>query len=138
MTTQIPEVLLREIGAPELPHLQLFGVKVDDIDSVLGSEEHPSLKAGEPGSLDMCSALWRGYIATLQLKADGSIVLMKFDYLFGRQPKTVNKPLDGDFWLDLRESYESNGLRVPFRKGQLIEDTGEWRTWDGRRLSTRS
>jgi len=133
MTMQAPEVLEREVGAPDLPDLKLFGIQVGDIDEPRASRSYPFAHKGDPSKITMCTALWRGYVSAYRLNSDGRLTLVRFEFPFTPEiaPDHVEEQLVGDFWLDLRAWFMGDGIRVPFRDGRLVADQTQWRPFDG-------
>jgi hypothetical protein len=91
------------------------------------------VSAGDPEKMVECSALWRGYVSSYRLRADGKLVLEKFEYPFSDDaaPDQVHEILQGDFWIDLREWFMGEGFRVPFVDGVIQSDKALWRKTDG-------
>lgn len=133
MTIQAPERLERDDGAAELPPLKLYGVVVGDIDKPESSGGYPFMAKGDPSKMTLCTALWRGYVSGYRLRADGSLVLERFEYPFtpGAAPDLAHEVLAGDFWIELREWFMGSGVRVPFREGRIVQDVSEWRNFEG-------
>lgn len=133
MTTQLAEILFADPGAIELPKMELYGVIVGDIDKPNSWTRYNFVSAGDPSKIVECSALWRGYVSSFRLKADGTLVLEKFEYPFSDdvEPDHVQEILQGDFWIDLREWFMGDGLRVPFVDGVIQSDKSLWRKKEG-------
>ncbi len=133
MTTQLAEILVADPGAIELPNMQLFGVITGDINKPRSCSRYNFVTAGDPAKMVACSALWRGYVSSYRLRADGMLVLEKLEYPFtdNAAPDQVHEVLQGDFWLDLREWFMGEGFRVPFVDGVIQSDKALWRKKDG-------
>ena len=129
MTQQLPEKLIVDPGALELPPMRLFGVIVGNIDDPKSWSGYPFTSKGDPKKITMCTALWRKWVSTYRLKADGTLVLERLEYPYtdGATPDEVDEELTGDFWLDLRESFMGAGTRVPFIAGRIEADRSQWR-----------
>jgi hypothetical protein len=129
MTTQLAEVLVVDPGAIELPQMKLFGVIVGNIDDLESWSGYKFTATGDPSKMTMCTALWRGYVSTYRLKVDGTLVLERLEYPYtdGATPDEVQEPLRGDFWLDLREWFMGNGVKVPFVNGKVQVNQSLWR-----------
>lgn len=129
MTQQLAEKLLVDPGAAELPQMQLFGVIVGDIDDPKSWSGYRFTSKGDPKKTSACTALWRGWVSTYRLKADGTLSLERLEYPYtdGAAPDQVSETLTGDFWLDLRESFMGAGTRVPFVAGRIEPDRSKWR-----------
>src|SRR3954463_9554263 len=65
------------------------------------------------------TALWRGYVSAYRLGANGRLALVRFECPLTPQiaPDAVEELLVGDFWIELRERFMGDGIRVPFRNG---------------------
>jgi len=129
MTMQAPEVLIVEPGAIELPPMKLFSVLVGNIDDPKSLSGYKFATRGNPDKMVMCTALWRGYVSTYRLTASGTLVLERLEYPFTKDaaPDEVHEELHGDFWLDLREWFMGDGVRVPFVDGRVQADQSLWR-----------
>jgi hypothetical protein len=83
-----------------------------------------------PDSTMSRTSLWRGYIATFRLCADGRLELVGYEYPtepyrnFHFEP--VNDFLTGDFSLIFRPFFFGPSTRVPFRNGVIVEDRSRW------------
>jgi len=133
MTTQAPEILVVEPGAIELPAMELYGITVGNIDDPKSCTSYKFATTGSKEKMTMCTALWRGYVSTYRLKADGSLTLEKLEYPFskGVEPDEVNEVLQGDFWLDLREWFMGDGMKIPFVEGKVVADRTQWKLKQG-------
>lgn len=85
---------------------------------------HPSHVRPHPSKVVQCTALWRGYVSAYRLTVDGSLVLTRLVYPFTEDaaPDEANEALRGDFWLDLRDDFLLDGIRVQFRQGRIVVD----------------
>ena len=86
-----------------------------------------------PHNRVVCSANWRGFVATLTLHSDGSLVLNRYnlfiDTILGDGViQEVNKEIPGCFWLEFSDDYTDNPPFVRFAHGKLVEDCDKWRT----------
>lgn len=125
MTHQISEFLERDAGAPALPKLRLYGVYAGDMDHPGPRTRYPALARPDPSKIVHCTALWRGHVSSYCLTSEGTLVLRRLEYPFtdDAAPDEVNETLQGDFWLDMRESFLGDSTRVQFRKGRIVEAT---------------
>ena len=133
MTMQLPEHLVVDEGAVRLPTMQLFGVLVGNIDNPKSWSGYKFSATGNPEKITMCTALWRGYVSTYRLRADGSLTLelLEYPYSDNATPDEVNESLKGNFWLDLRAGFLGDGVRVPFIDGLIQADSSFWRHGQG-------
>jgi hypothetical protein len=79
----------------------------------------------------MCTALWRGYVATFVLQPDGRLRLTAFEYMLGLrkwQKQEVDELLDGDFWVVMKPEFFGQRTYIPFRDGVVVEDREQWFT----------
>lgn len=122
MTHQIAEILERDPGAPPLPMLRLYGVYAGDMDHPGQRTRYPSIVRPDPSKVVQCTALWRGHVSAYRLTVDGSLVLTRLVYPFTEDaaPDEANETLQGDFWLDLRDDFMEDGIRVQFRQGRIV------------------
>lgn len=104
-------------------------------DGVIGDLfDYPRKPIERTGGL--CTACYRGYIASLVLNEDGTLTLAKFEYFtptdsnpLNFEQDIVNKILTGDFWLILRRNFETGPTCfIPFRNGRIIPDRSQWVT----------
>ena len=129
MTAQIPEVLIVEPGSIDLPQMSLYGVFISDLDAPELGARYTFANRGSKDKMMRCSLLWRGCVSKYRLKIDGTLVLERLEYPFteGVLPDEVNEPLQGDFWLDLRESFSGDRVRIPFVDGKIVADKTHWK-----------
>jgi hypothetical protein len=129
MTAQRPEILIVDAEKFRLPATKLYAVCVGDIDEPTSSSRYNFQTQGNQAKMTVCTALWRGYISTYRLRADGTLILERLEYPFtkGAAPDEVLEVIHGDFWLDLRESFLGRGMRIPFVDGKIITDESLWR-----------
>jgi hypothetical protein len=129
MTAQVPEVLIVDPGATELPQMKLYRIIVGDIDNPKSWTAYKFATTRDPPKAKMFSPLWRNFVSTYRLKADGTLVLERREYptAKGTPPDELYEPLRGNFWLDLRESFFGEGVRVPFVDGKIQSDQNLWR-----------
>lgn len=113
MTMQMPEVLVLEERAFELPKFQLYGIKVGDIDDPKTCSGYKFSALGDPKKICVSTALWRGYVSSYLFRSDGAIYLKQLLYpsTEGVDSDEVDEQLIGDFWLDMRQSSEFYGRR---------------------------
>ncbi len=81
----------------------------------------------------MCSALWRGYVATFVLQEDGRLRLAFFEYRLGlrkRERQEVNELLEGDFSMVMKNQFFGPRTYIPFLDGVVVEDQESWFTED--------
>jgi len=133
MTSQVPDILVVEPGSIDLPQMELHGVVIASIDDPKAWTCYKFANKGSEGKMTMCTALWKGYISTYRLKIDGTLVLERLEYPFSRgvDPDEVNEPLQGDFWLDLREWFMGSGVMVPFVDGKIVAEKTHWKYKSG-------
>jgi hypothetical protein len=81
----------------------------------------------------VCSALWRGYIATYTLKEDGSLFLTKLSYpeIFdgshiNAREKEVLEKIEGNFFIEFRASFFGKRFKVPFNNGIIDLNKSNW------------
>lgn len=133
MTIQAPEVLIADPGSIDLPAMKLYGIIVGNIDDSKSCASYKFAIKGTEAKMTTCTALWRGYISTYRLRADGTLTLEKLEYPFtaGAQPDEVHEVLQGDFWLDLREWFLGDGTQIPFVQGKIVADQTQWKRKEG-------
>lgn len=71
------------------------------------------------------SSCWRGYVAYYELSKLGTLRLIKYQDLSGRD-QPVNEILSGDFWLQMSNVGEYEYLYVPFVNGKIVTDKKRW------------
>lgn len=135
MTAQIPEGLINLCPALELGALELHAVIRGDPALNHGwGEPYVFQRPPRPGdgSAGLCSALWRGYVATLCVEADARVVLLSYDYPFredippAQRMESVGEALVGDYWLVFKERFFGPRVYVPARDGHLVVDRTRW------------
>jgi hypothetical protein len=133
MTAQFSETLIADAGSIELPTMRLYEIVTGDIDKPRPWPTYVFATKGDAKKMTMCSALWRGYISSYRLTAQGTLILERLEYPFTEdvQPVDVHEPLNGDFWLDLRESFMGDGFLVPFVDGKVVADRTRWKPTEG-------
>jgi hypothetical protein len=108
--------------------------------------EHPRLDFGDRSLYYVCgtelpvlprisqdarpsSSLWRGYIATFRLTADGRLELIRYEYPYSDiSAHDVEQGfLTGNFSLVLRHLFSGPSIQVPFRDGYVVEDRSQWK-----------
>lgn len=90
-----------------------------------------------PESNRMCSALWRGYVATMRLHPDGRLELEEYAFPFaapGTPPQRCNALFEGNFAITLRPFFFGPSTEVPFHRGRIASDPDEW-TVDDRAMA---
>jgi hypothetical protein len=132
MTNQVPEILIVENGAIELPAMRLYGVIQGDVADRKSWGRYPFETTGSSAKMTECSALWRGFVSTYKLSVDGTLCLEKLEYPFseGAEPDDVHEVLHGNFLLELRESFRGASVRIPFVDGVLVRDQSQWKRED--------
>lgn len=129
MTVQAPDRLILECPAIELGELHLYGIATGDIRLFPGwgtKYAFTNQPLVPPGAV--CSALWRGYVATFCLRADGRLELIRYDYPLSK-PKTgvdISEFLEGDFWMILKSDFKGDRVYVPFVAGRVNPDEAAW------------
>lgn len=123
MTHQLAEILERDEGAPPLPMLSLYGVYAGDKDHPGLRERYLCVVRPDLSKVTQCTALWRGHVSAYRLTVDGRLILTRLVYPFTEDaaPDEANETLQGDFWLDLREGFLHDGIRVQFRQGFIVK-----------------
>jgi hypothetical protein len=121
MTVQQSNILINESNV-DLGWLDPYFVRHDD-----NTDAFP-VSPNLPESSVRCSALWRGYIATMRLHADYRLELEYFDFPFaGDAPlQTCNSYFTGDFSITFRPFFFGPNTIVPFRDGAIVRDRSEW------------
>lgn len=129
VTSQCPEVLVVENGCPGLTGLQLYGIRVGDIDNSRVSKRYVFSSSVSAAKIAPCSALWRGYVSVYRLRPDSTLILERRDFPFndGVPPDEVGEVLQGDFWLEFRSWFMGDSVKVPFRDGKMELDQSVWR-----------
>lgn len=134
MTAQFPDNLENKHSRVKLDGLHLYGViRGDPRTSRAGWGDGPafSSKPSRPANAVMCTALWRGYVATFVLEPDGRLRLTAFEYMLGLgkwQKQEVDELLDGDFWVVMKPEFFGQRTYIPFRDGAVVEDRDQWFT----------
>lgn len=133
MTNQVPDILIVDSGAIELPAMELYGIVAGNLDEPASRGPYLFVTKANKAKTTICSALWHGYVSTYRLGPDGSLTLEQLAYPFTRgvAPDEVHEILCGDFWLDLRTSFTGDGVQVPFANGKIIEDQTRWKRREG-------
>jgi len=116
MTDQISDKLSVEYPGLSLEGWRLYGVITGDPARNYGwGEPYPFRHKPSPPENVQCSALWRGYVASYQLAADGRLWLTGFEYPFSHvPPQAVSEPLEGDFFLVLKMHFRARRMYLPF------------------------
>jgi hypothetical protein len=137
MTIQAPEVLLVDPGSIELPAMRLYSILVGNIDDPKTIRSYNFKTKGAEAKIRVSTALWRGYISTYRLRADGTLMLERLEYPFATRATSdeVHEVLEGDFWLDLRETFVGEGVKVPFSQGKIVGDRTRWKLKEGRKAT---
>lgn len=133
MTVQAPEKLVNEHPRVDLSGLSLYGVIRGDCRSNHGYGDGNAFmtRPSPPADATVCTALWRGYIATFVLQADGRLRLECFEYpldIENWRRQEVNELLVGDFWMLMTHVFFGPRTYVPFRDGAIVEDKEQWFT----------
>ncbi|MGF6210391.1 hypothetical protein [Comamonas sp. 4034] len=130
MTQQLLEKLEIGSGAPMVPDMHLFGIIAGEVDNPKTWLRYSYKSQGDPSKITPCTALRRRWASTFQLRADRQLVLKQLHYPFSQNALTdfVNEILEGDFWLDFRESFFGDGVRVFFIQRRMIVDSASWRS----------
>lgn len=134
MTAQYPDKLVNKHPRVRLDGLHLYGVIRGDPHSSQGGWGDCSAFSTQPSPPAdgiMCTALWRGYVATFLLQLDGQLRLTTFEYMYSVrkwQKHAVDELLDGDFWLVMKRDFFGQRTYIPFRNGVVVEDREQWFT----------
>jgi hypothetical protein len=132
VTAQYPDILINEHPRVAFENLSPYLLFRGDVG---GNRERLVL----PVSPDYVpekrnSALWRGYIATFRLAADGTLSLISYGYPTPEgatlKQEIANGEINGDFWLELRPFCSGPKTRVPFCAGRIVEDRTQWEIED--------
>lgn len=120
MTAQDPDILINEHPRVDLRHLELYHFR---------GVELPVLPQF-PESNPLCTSLWRGYIATFHLTAEGTLHLTSYDFPHADPPvpqhEVTEGQITGDFWLIMRPFFFGPNVEIPFRDGRIVEDSSKW------------
>jgi hypothetical protein len=131
MTAQRAENLLNEHPRLRLDGLKLYAIiRGDPRDNYGWGEkfEFP-VPPSPPANRAVCSAWWRGYVATFRLNADGTLDHVRYEYSVSIDnwvSQEVNARLTGDFWLRMAPTFFGPKTFIPFRGGRIVEDRDEW------------
>ena len=128
MTVQLLDSLICEH-----PRIDLSDYKIDS------ETLHPSLSIplGECNvppetQSGVSSNLWRGYLATFRLNANGSFELIQIEFPNYRPPYKQNFALvyEGDFSVRFQKQFGWNApsITIPFVNGLIVEDESTWAT----------
>lgn len=129
MTAQIPEKFTNRVPSVDFSGYELFSICVSDPADYKNYKGYPFKQKGDPDKCITCSSCWRGYVSVYELTSAGEIVLIKFEYPYGRTPREpddASEVLKGDFWLQFRTEFFGDKLFVPFKNGMLVTDKNEW------------
>ena len=129
MTNQRSDELTNECTSLALDDLRPFGVVTGDVRSKDGRGSKYAFKsAASPAEKGRVSGLWRGYISVYRLRADGRLILERYEYPFedNRQPDVVNELLEGDFFLVMKRRFKGPRTYIPFKSGVVVSHKDEW------------
>lgn len=128
MTAQCPDILIVDEKSIPLSGLELYGVRIGDIDEPRKSSKYVFASSADETKMTGCTALWHGYVSTYRLKSDGTLVLERIEYPFsdGVVADDINEILRGNFWLELRAWFMGDAVRIPFRDGLVSLDRSTW------------
>ncbi len=120
----MPEQFVNEHPRVDVSPLKLYFVSAE-----LPVEPSPPVDALR------CTALWRGYIGTWRLNADGTLNLLKYTFPhFDDEESTIQefapKAVRGDFELTFRPFFHGPSTDIPFVDGRVIEDKTNWKIED--------
>lgn len=124
MTAQMAEQFINNHPRVDVSWLKLYFV----------SAELP-VEPAPPESALRSTALWRGYIGTWRLNADGSLELLRFTFPhFIDEGSTTQefapKAAKGDFRLTFRPFFHGPNTEIPFVEGRVVEDKCQWNIED--------
>jgi hypothetical protein len=130
MTAQAADALDNRHAAVDFGELRLYGVITGAIPARYGQgtpypfQTQPSF----PKDNQVCSALWRGYIAEFLLAQEGVLTLEAYCFPFApRKPRqAVGERLTGEFWLGMKSKFAGNRVYVPFRVGIIVAEESKW------------
>ena len=122
MTAQRSDILIND-SEVDLGWLAPYFVRRSD-----RSDAFP-VRVALPESNLTCSSLWRGYVATMRLHADGRLELEKYEFPLaaeGTPPQICHTYFNGDFSVILRPFFYGPNTRIPFRDGRIARNPSEW------------
>jgi hypothetical protein len=134
VTAQFPNKLINKHPRVKLDGLRLYGVVRGDVGAATngwGDGDAFTTQPTPPANAVLCTALWRGYVATFLLQEDGRLKLVAFEYMLGLrewQRQEVGEQIEGDFWLVMKPEFFGQRTYVPFSDGVIVEDQEEWFT----------
>jgi hypothetical protein len=133
MTAQMPDKLVNRHPRVRLDGLHLYGVVRGDIQTHngWGSGNAFTSRPTPPSRSVVCTALWRGYVATFVLEEDGRLRLTAFEHMVSFdewETQPVDELLEGDFWLVMQPHFFADRTFIPFRDGHIVEDRAAWFT----------
>lgn len=146
MSEQIAEQLENKFEGVSLPALKMFGLirqlpsPNETWNECLEWFEYdiPPKPYTVPPPADGAKMMWascltRGFIGHHVLNSNGSLTLIKYEFLsFDSSPpcfQSVNLEIKGDFWMILREySCARLTMYIPFFDGKIVPDSTEWIT----------
>lgn len=122
------DVLSCDFDDVDLDGLRVYGVIRGDIFSNYGwGDPYPFQRKPTPPQNAMCSALWRGFVSTYELRPDGGLYLVSYTYPFSKQPEEhFEEQLEGDFWLVMKPHFEAERVYIPFIRSTIVSDEGQW------------
>ena len=128
MTAQMSDVLSCEAEGVDLDGLSVYGVICGDIHSNHGwGAPYQFGRQPNPPKNAMCSALWRGFVSTYELRRDRKLYLVSYSYPFSRQEEErFEEQLSGNFWLVMKPHFEAERVYVPFVDSEIVGDEDEW------------
>lgn len=128
MTMQMSDRILCDYPNFELDGLRLYRVIRGDIHSNYGwGEPYLYIHQPNPPEKPMSSALHRGYISTYELRPDGSVYLVSYEYPHTRQDsECFEEKLEGDFWLVMKADFNAERIYIPFVDSVIITDRRQW------------
>jgi hypothetical protein len=128
MTAQMSDVISCDFDEVDLDGLRLYRVICGDILSNHGwGDPYPFQRQPNPPKVPMCSALWRGFVSTYELRSDGDLYLVSYTYPFSKQQEEhFEEQLKGEFWLVMKPHFEAERVYIPFVRSTIVSDERQW------------
>lgn len=132
MTAQLPDRLENRHPTLDLGDLELYGVSRGTPPSALAPYAFTA-EVERPEGLQLCSALWSGYVGVFRVDPDATVTLEGYAFPFTEphvpdeaKLQRVGERLTGDFWLCLRPDFFAPTTWLPARDGVLSTDPNTW------------
>lgn len=126
MTDQISDKLINECPDVDFDGLSLRALIRSQPESA--EQELVRFERKPKKVKSLCSALWRGYVASYLLAAEGTLKLVQYAYPFCEKTETESfeETVGGDFWLVMKAGRKGETVFVPFRSGHVVSDETSW------------